>query len=965
MPNGERCMEFQQGSSKLENEALPPTFVRNLSSSSSAFFSAIQSPFFSPRTIKFPICEIVQLESSNSSNYNTKSSSDPLGSRAFAKQLQSSSNADILTSDDFGTPSAVLENFEFHASSNCFRDGGSSSDCSNGTSTDNLLVNGRRVKLSRSQLTNSFDQSSASISSSSKTFSYDVYIGFHGRKPSLLRFANWLRAELEVQGIQCFVSDRARCRNPRSHDTVARIMNSCALGVVILTRKSFSNPYSIEELRNFLGRKILVAIFFDLHFSVCLARDVIEKRGELWERDGGELWLLYGGEEEEWREAVGGLSLVLDSHLEASDGNWRDCIFETVILLATRLGRRSVVERIKRWKERVEEEEFPFPRNEEFVGRERELSEIELLLFGYVSGDGERELFEIKSKRRKKSSRTHQQAEDGSKSKEIFRNVRRKRFTRSVYGKGIACVTGKSGIGKTELALEYAYRFSQRYKMVLWVGGEARYIKQNFLNLRYFLDVDQSNENCPTKMNKVKSFEEQERVAIDHVREALMHDIPFLVVIDNLENEKDWWDQELVMDLLPQFRGEIHIIITTRLPRFMDLELIKLSYLSGLEAMSLMKGNVKDYPIMEINALRAIEEKLGRLTLGLGIVGAILFELPITPSKLLDTINRTPIRDSIWSDGEAHILRQHPFLMQLFDVCLSIFDYADGSRSLAARMLLVSSWFGPTAIPIPLLAMAAHKVPGKYHGTETWHKFFRALTCRIKSTKVKISEIEASSILVRFGIARFVTKYDAIHFHEIIKLYARKRGSIAIAQAVVQAISQTSFVSLYSEHQWAACFLLFGFGTIPIVVNLKPSELLLFVKHVALPLAVHTFIKFSRCNAALELLRLCADALDAAAETMISRADKWLDRSFCCQKPNNSDNRYTYIWQELALLKARVLEVSAKLMLQGGEDHIAEDLFRQTIYIRKSIYGEYHADTVSAQETLNKLGTVFINMQVS
>ncbi|XP_039141476.1 uncharacterized protein LOC120278793 isoform X2 [Dioscorea cayenensis subsp. rotundata] len=742
-------------------------------------------------------------------------------------------------------------------------------------------------------------------------------------------------------------------------------MNSCALGVVILSRNSFSNPYSIEELRNFLGRKILVAIFFDLRFSDCLARDVIEKRGELWEKDGGELWLLYGGEEEEWSEAVDGLSRVSDSHLEANDGNWRNCIFETVILLATRLGLRSVVERIKRWKERVEEEEFPFPRNEEFVGRERELSELELLLFGYVSGDGERELLEAKSKRRRKSLRTHQQIEDGNKSKEIFRNVQRKRYTRIVYGKGIACVAGKSGIGKTELALEYAYRFSQRYKMVLWMGGEARYVKQNFLDLRNFLDVDQSDENCPTKNNKVKSFEEQERAAIDHVREALMQDIPYLVVIDNLENEKDWWDQELVMDLLPQFRGEIHIIITTRLPRVMDLEPIKLSYLSGLEAMSLMKGNVKDYPVMEINALRVIEEKLGRLTLGLGIVGAILFELSITPSKLLDTINRMPIRDSIWSDGEAHILRQHPFLMQLFDVCLSIFYYADGSRSLAARMFLVSSWFGPTAIPIPLLAMAAHKVPGKYHGTEKWQKIFRALNCIIKSTKIKKSEIEASSMLVRFGIARYLTKYDAIHFHEIIKIYARKRGSIAIAQAVVQAISHRSFASQYSEHQWAACFLLFGFGTDPITVNLKPPELLLFVKHIALPLAVHTFIKFSRCNAALELLRLCADALDAAAETMLSRADKWLGRSFCCQKPNNSVTQYTYIWQELALLKAGVSEVSAKLMLQGGEYHIAEDLIRQTIYIRKSIYGEYHADTVSAQETLNKLGSVFMNMQLN
>ncbi|KAJ0967254.1 hypothetical protein J5N97_024171 [Dioscorea zingiberensis] len=1004
MPYEVGCVEFQQGSSKLENEALSAPILRNLSSSSSAFFSATQSPFFSPQTTKFQICEILQSDSMAFSSYGIVSDGNLLGSRAFAGQFESSSNANFAnfdvspvpsfcTSSDFGTPREVIENFLPGVPSDLICDD-SSSDCSKGTSTDHLQRNGRREKTSRSNLKNSFYQSSTSISSTSKTFSYDVYIGFHGREPSLLRFANWLHAELEVQGIRCFVSDRARCRNTRSHDTVERIMNCCALGVVILTRKSFSNPYSIEELRNFLGRRNLIPIFFELRFCDCLARDVIERRGEMWERHGGELWMLYGGGEEEWREAVDGLSLVLDSHLETNDSNWRDCIFEAVILLATRLGRRSVVERIKRWRERVGEDQFPFPRNEEFVGRQRELNELELILFGYVSGDGKRKSFEIKVKHRKKNSRIHQQLEGGSKRKDAIllkeseeeiemqregiphrqfrslrpksggKSVQRKRSTRIIYGKGIACVSGKSGIGKTELVLEYAYRFSQRYKMVLWVGGESRYIKQNYLSLCSFLDVDLSDEKCPKK-SKVKSFEAQERDAIDRVREALMRDIPFLVIIDNLENEKDWWDQELIMDLLPQFRGETHIIITTRLPRIMDLEPIKLSYLSGLEAMSLMKGNVKDYPIMEIDALRLIEEKLGRLTLGLGIVGAILFELPITPSKLLDTINRMPTRDSIWSDGEAHILRQHPFLMQLFDVCLSIFDYADGPCSLAAQMVQVSGWFGPAAIPLPLLAMAAHKVPGKSHGTQAWKKVFRALTCSFTSTHIKRSEIEASSMLVRFGIARSITKQDGIHFHEIIKLYARKQGSIGIAKAVVQAVTMRSFVSLHSEHQWAACFLLFSFGTDPVTVDLKPSELLLFINRIALPLAIHTFIKFSRCTAALELLRLCADALDAAAEAMISRVEKWLDRSFCCQNPISTDTQYTYIWQELALLKARVLEVSAKLMLQGGQCDIAEDLVRQTIFIRTSIYGENHPDTVSAQETLNKLSSLLMNMQLS
>lgn len=59
------------------------------------------------------------------------------------------------------------------------------------------------------------------------------------------------------------------------------------------------------------------------------------------------------------------------------------------------------------------------------------------------------------------------------------------------------CINGSPGVGKTELALEFAHQYSQRYKMVLWVGGEARYLRQNMLNLslKMGLDVNTDEEN--------------------------------------------------------------------------------------------------------------------------------------------------------------------------------------------------------------------------------------------------------------------------------------------------------------------------------------------------------------------------------------------------------------------------------------------------------------------------------------
>ncbi|KAK8536067.1 hypothetical protein V6N13_104659 [Hibiscus sabdariffa] len=975
-------MDLQGDSARLDS--LRATTSRNMSSSSSAFFSANQSPFFSPRSSQLSEStrSDAQCDGINLSAYPSHSSSGIQVSEC----LPNVGFSDFQKFDHVSSTTPVPNG----SRSSYFHMGG------NGYSgpTEKHQKHMRRHDLSFSPVPISL--------SYNRRRSYDVYVGLHGRKPSLLRFANWFRAELEVQGISCFVSDRAQFRYSRKHELIERAMDVSSFGVVILTRKSLRNPYTIEELRFFSSKKNLVPIYFDLKSDDCLVRDIVEKRGELWEKHGGELWVLYGGLEKEWKEAVTGLFRVDEWKLEAQDGNWRDCILRAVTVLAMKLGRRSVLERLTKWRDKVDKEEFPFPRNENFIGRKKELSELEFILFGDITGESERDYFELKARSKRKNltvgwnksgpveeRRREQHRESVSRKgkdpviwkeseneiemqsaerqhyqrpKGGGRNLRRKRATKIVYGKGVACVTGDSGIGKTELLLEFAYRFHQRYKMVLWIGGESRYIRQNYLNLWSFLEVDVGVENFIDK-SRINSFEEQEEAAISRVRKELMRNIPFLVVIDNLESEKDWWDHKLVMDLLPRFGGETHILISTCLPRVMNLEPLKLSYLSEVEAMSLMQGSIKDYPIAEIEVLRIIEEKVGRLTLALAIVGAILSELPINPSRLLDTINRMPSRDILWSSREAHLLRENTFLLQLFEVCFSIFDHSDGPSSLATRMVLVSGWFAPAAIPVSLLALAAHKVPDKHKGTRFWRKLLRSLTCGFSSSYSKRSEAEASSMLLRFNIARTTTKEGCLHFNELIKVYTRKRVVTGVAQAVVQAVVSHGSLSLHSEHMWAACFLLFGFSHNPKVVELKVQELLHLVKQVILPLAIWTFITFSRCSAALELLRVCTDALEAADQAFLTPVEKWLDKSLCWGPIQTNAQLNPYLWEELAVSRANVLETRAKLMLRGGQFDIGDDLIRKAIFIRTSICGENHPDTISARETLSKVTRLLANVQ--
>ncbi|ERM94962.1 hypothetical protein AMTRI_Chr07g80550 [Amborella trichopoda] len=1078
-------MELLQESSSL---GAPATTSRNLSSSSSAFVSAVQSPFFSPRSPPFlgsssNLSDPMGSDAQSSSNLLISLqnhgfpdvSRDPNSCPSSIDALKSSHGVSVTNSGkkweekttrdldsrlrahdaSLSTLSRKLESRQIHdldslhngslalslskfarntelnhvsplkdsPPSNSSHYSGSTSSGYVG-STEKRSAKSKKTGIcssSRTHESSSFIQTPLSLPSSARLRSCDVYIGTHGRRPSLLRFIKWLRAEFELQGITCFAADRARYSDSRSHVLAERVLNSATFGMVIITRKSFSNPYSIEELRHFMSRKNLVPIFFDLGPGDCLARDIIEKRGELWEKQGGELWMLYDGLEKEWKEAVEGLSRVDDWKLDAHTGNWRDCILSAVSLLAMRLGRRSVAERERERKERAEREEFPFPRNEDFVGRKKELLELELILFGDSGEECESDYIDIKARHKRKSlvigkkkhvghhdkgegRETERRSSDRKKDREKpetskgkeqvlwkesdqeiemekvegshrkgrpfkpkhkGRQMRGKRYVNILYGKGIACVSGESGIGKTELLLEFAYRFAQRYRMVLWVGGESRYLRQNYLNLSRLLGLDVSMETQigPNKY-KTKSFEEHEAEAVHRVKRELIRDIPFLLIIDNLERERDYWDGRDIMELLPRYGGATHVIISTRLPRILNLEPLKLSYLSSMEALSLMKGREREISTAELDALRVIEEKLGRLTLGLGLVGAILSELPtVSPTKLLEAINRLPVRDIVWGPKDDLTLGSHPFLMQLLEYCFSVLDQVDETKNLATRIIWVSGWLAPSPIPVSLLTLAAQKVRDKNPGIQLWNKCWSIVACNFMSSHVMRSGIEATAMLVRFGLAKICSKEDHIYVHELFKLYARKRGGLGAARAmvrglttaVIQANSRLAFSEHY-DHLWAACFLVFTFGTDQVTIEPKLPELLSFMSRAASPLALQAFNQFSRCQAASELLRLCIAVLDAADESFASKVEKWLDKSCFWRRSITSGSEMNeHIWQEATLLKARILETRAKLLLKGGQYDIGEELCRTCINIRTVICGPDHPLTKEAQDTLAKL----------
>ncbi|KAG8062117.1 hypothetical protein GUJ93_ZPchr0003g17019 [Zizania palustris] len=59
----------------------------------------------------------------------------------------------------------------------------------------------------------------------------------------------------------------------------------------------------------------------------------------------------------------------------------------------------------------------------------------------------------------------------------------------------VNCVNGIPGIGKIELVLEFAYRYSLRCKIVFWIGSVVRFWRQNILHYHAYPIMDELRHN--------------------------------------------------------------------------------------------------------------------------------------------------------------------------------------------------------------------------------------------------------------------------------------------------------------------------------------------------------------------------------------------------------------------------------------------------------------------------------------
>ncbi len=247
-------------------------------------------------------------------------------------------------------------------------------------------------------------------------------------------------------------------------------------------------------------------------------------------------------------------------------------------------------------------------------------------------------------------------------------------------------ISGLGGIGKTQTAIEYAYRYRDSYDSILWARADSTdLLISDFLLIAALLNLPQRNEQDQSIVIKavVHWFDTHER---------------WLLIMDNADQ------LELVHKFIPS-AGKGHVLLTTRanstgtMAQHVELDTMGLEEgtLFLLRRAKLLKGNTLSLQSAS-NTIRgqaqAIVETVGGLPLALDQAGAYIEE---TGCNLSDYLKFYKSRRKRLLRTRGHNASGHP--EPIATTWSLSFEKVERANAVAAELLRLCAFLHPDEIP--------------------------------------------------------------------------------------------------------------------------------------------------------------------------------------------------------------------------------------------------------------------------
>jgi tetratricopeptide (TPR) repeat protein/DNA-binding XRE family transcriptional regulator len=258
---------------------------------------------------------------------------------------------------------------------------------------------------------------------------------------------------------------------------------------------------------------------------------------------------------------------------------------------------------------------------------------------------------------------------------------------------------GLGGVGKTQTALEYAYRYSQEYAAVFWIGAQTgESMMASFLRIADILQLPERQEAAQQRM-------------VAAVQQWLMQHRDWLLIWDNVE------DLQLLQRFLPSVRQGA-TLLTTRAPALGTLaQGIELMPMTAEEGLLLLLRRAKVFPATtsreqlrqfaeqrptEYTAARHLVQSVDGLPLALDQVGAYLEETGNGLEKYLRIyeVHRQQLLDRRGTPGIDHPAS----VAATFSLA---FERVERANPAAAELLCLCAFLHPDAIPEEMIVEGA------------------------------------------------------------------------------------------------------------------------------------------------------------------------------------------------------------------------------------------------------------------